>query len=83
MVAIIYVVMGTTGEYSDREEWPVRAYFSKHLAEDCINGLNKTAKKLAAMKGEYYAQTGYFLYDVPLGDGDGQTVTGDSTQSGA
>ena len=23
---LVYLVVGTTGEYSDREEWPVRAY---------------------------------------------------------
>jgi len=29
----IYIVMGTTGEYSDQMTWPVAAYFDKKLAE--------------------------------------------------
>jgi hypothetical protein len=35
----IYIVMGTTGEYSDRNEWLVRAYFSKIKAEALVETL--------------------------------------------
>jgi hypothetical protein len=31
--AFVYVVMGTTGEYSDRSEWPVLAHLKKPDAE--------------------------------------------------
>src|SRR3990167_11101440 len=33
MTTKIYVVMGTTGEYSDRTEWAVCAYAHKSMAE--------------------------------------------------
>lgn len=29
----VYVVMGETGEYSDRSEWPVVAYFDEPAAQ--------------------------------------------------
>jgi len=29
----IYLVVGTTGEYSDRSDWPVRAYLSEDNAK--------------------------------------------------
>jgi hypothetical protein len=29
----IWVVMGTTGEYSDRSEWPVKAFRDQEVAE--------------------------------------------------
>lgn len=29
----VYVVMGGTGEYSDRREWPVAAYLDKAMAD--------------------------------------------------
>jgi hypothetical protein len=37
---MIYVVMGTTGEYSDRVEWPVKAFQSEEKAEKFINHLS-------------------------------------------
>ena len=30
---MLYVVMGTTGEYSDRSEWPVRSFLSLDKAQ--------------------------------------------------
>jgi len=32
----IYVVMGTTGEYSDREEWPVCAFYDEEKAKERV-----------------------------------------------
>lgn len=32
----VYVVMGSTGEYSDRREWAVRAFLSKDDAERLV-----------------------------------------------
>ena len=39
----IYIVMGTTGEYSDRIEWPVVAYKDKKLAENHVHNATQTA----------------------------------------
>ncbi|TXH59003.1 MAG: hypothetical protein E6Q97_00910 [Desulfurellales bacterium] len=36
MTRKIYVVIGETGEYSDREEWTVRAFTSEKRAKDFI-----------------------------------------------
>lgn len=37
----IFIVIGTTGEYSDRSEWPARAFLDKEkaqkFAEECQN----------------------------------------------
>lgn len=34
----LYVVMGETGEYSDRSEWPIRAFVDKAKAETFVRG---------------------------------------------
>ena len=50
----IYVVMGTTGEYSDRSEWPVVAFHTEKAA-------NKRVKELAdwaITKGVHTSQGG-------------------------
>lgn len=36
MTQTLHVVMGTTGEYSDRREWPVRAFLSDAQAEEFV-----------------------------------------------
>ena len=35
----IYVVEGSTGEYSDRSEWPVRAFTSEEKAKKFVEAL--------------------------------------------
>jgi|ERR1700735_1284540 len=35
-MASIFVVMGSSGEYSDRSEWPVYYFTEKYLAEEFI-----------------------------------------------
>ena len=50
----LWVVMGGTGEYSDRREWPVRAYMHKAAAEAEIVKLDAQAKEIWAAKGENY-----------------------------
>lgn len=40
----IYVVMGGTGEYSDREEWPVKAFIEKKDAEQLVVDATKVSK---------------------------------------
>ena len=37
----IYVVVGTTGEYSDRIEWPVIAYHSEVEAEEHVKAASR------------------------------------------
>jgi hypothetical protein len=37
---IVYIVKGNTGEYGDREDWVVRAFFNKETADDLKGGLN-------------------------------------------
>ena len=44
----IYVVMGTTGEYSDRSEWPVIAFVSEEAAKERIEKATHRAKELEA-----------------------------------
>lgn len=42
----IYVVMGTTGEYSDRSEWPVIAYFDEEKAKQHVTLARQEAKRI-------------------------------------
>lgn len=44
----LWVVMGGTGEYSDRCEWPVRAYRDKSRAELEVSRLSEEAKAFEA-----------------------------------
>lgn len=41
----IYVLMGSTGEYSDRDEWPVRAYRSQDAAERVAKQYSDVARE--------------------------------------
>lgn len=43
---MIYVVIGMTGEYSDRTEWMVRAYTNKEAAQAVVVEYTKKAKEL-------------------------------------
>jgi hypothetical protein len=43
----VYVVMGSTGEYSDRTEWPVKAFMSEDAAKDLVLRADRRAKELA------------------------------------
>jgi hypothetical protein len=43
----IHVVMGSTGEYSDRSEWPVRAFASEEKAKELVASADRAAKELA------------------------------------
>lgn len=40
----IYVVQGSTGEYSDRNEWPVRAFKSEAKAKAMVVSLEEAAR---------------------------------------
>ena len=42
----IYVVMGSTGEYSDRTEWPVHAFEDKERAEELVAKAQEEANRI-------------------------------------
>lgn len=48
----IYVVMGTTGEYSDRSEWPVLAFVDEEAAKRHVENASRRAKELEATAPE-------------------------------
>jgi hypothetical protein len=63
----IYVVMGTTGEYSDRTEWPVVAFCQKDTAEKLIEQATKRAKEIEATREErYYVERGCNEFDPDM-----------------
>lgn len=78
----IWVVMGTTGEYSDRREWPVRAFKRKKEAEELITAATQKAHEIFVVGPRYrwktddnpfdphmemdYTGTSYFYYEVEL-----------------
>ena len=47
----VYLVMGTTGEYSDRTEWPVKAYLDKGKAEQHVEQASKKAAEIDVTRG--------------------------------
>ena len=53
----VYVVMGTTGEYSDRSEWSVAAYDDRKLADKHADEATKFAvnafKELRSKVADY------------------------------
>ena len=53
----IYVVFGSTGEYSDRTEWPVLAYSSlKNAQKHCGNAADYAREIFGKVKS---------VYDIP------------------
>jgi hypothetical protein len=46
----IYVVMGETGEYSNRGEWPVLAFFDEAEAKERVIAASRRAKEIEARK---------------------------------
>jgi hypothetical protein len=49
----IYIVQGTTGEYSDRTDWIVCAYISRELAEERASKAMRRATELKRTEWEY------------------------------
>lgn len=45
---MLYVVMGSTGEYSDHHEWMVRAFKSKEKAKDWVVKCSDKYKEVLA-----------------------------------
>jgi hypothetical protein len=50
----IYVVMGSTGEYSDRDEWPVLAYTNERAAQNHVAKATERADELYSKYHDYY-----------------------------
>lgn len=46
---MLHIVMGTTGEYSDRSEWPVVAYHDETLAMEHVRLATRRAKEIFAV----------------------------------
>ena len=44
----VYVVVGSTGEYSDRSEWYVAAYFDEELAKEHVMLADEKGRELFA-----------------------------------
>jgi len=61
----IYTVMGTTGEYSDRCEWPVVSYTNENLAKEHVIKAEKRAKEWEATRKSTFDEPplGWSKYD--------------------
>ena len=53
----IYVVMGITGEYSDREEWPVCAFYDERKAKERVILASAKAKEIFAVDRYWEEET--------------------------
>jgi len=64
----IYVVIGTTGEYGDRQEWLVGAYRSEILAQRCVNMATQEAKAWEATREGQFDDPpeGYSIWDPKM-----------------
>lgn len=55
----VYIVFGTTGEYSDRSEWPVKAYLDEVRAQEHVEAASADAREfMATSHGEHYSVWG-------------------------
>jgi hypothetical protein len=50
----IFVVFGTTGEYSDRSEWLVKAYKKEKLAQEHVTNAEMRAKEIQCVRPNEY-----------------------------
>lgn len=50
----IYIVEGSTGEYSDRRNWNVIAYTNKQEAEDHAFNATKRAKEIFPFREDFW-----------------------------
>ncbi len=51
----VFVVMGTTGEYSERNEWAVMAYLDEAAAQEHVVNADRRAKELFATRQDLYS----------------------------
>jgi hypothetical protein len=52
----VYVVIGSTGEYSDRDEWPVCAYLDEDLAKAHVVRAGERAAEIHATRPSRYEE---------------------------
>ena len=63
----IYVVMGSTGEYSDRTEWAVIAYHDETAAQEHVVNAERRAKEIYATRENHYrAEKGINEFDTDM-----------------
>ena len=51
----VFVVIGTTGEYSDRNEWAVMAYLDESAAQEHVVNADRRAKEIFATRADRYS----------------------------
>lgn len=49
----IWIVQGSTGEYSDHKEWPVKAFRDKGKAQRLVIEAQARCNEIATVKNEY------------------------------
>lgn len=52
----VFVVMGATGEYSDRYEWPVRAFLDEGKAQALVAAADEDARAWLARSADHWQQ---------------------------
>ena len=63
----VYVVMGSTGEYSDRSEWPVVAFMDEEKAKQRVIDAERKAKELeVTRKDRYRIEKGANEFDAEM-----------------
>jgi hypothetical protein len=61
---IIYVVFGTTGEYSDRREWTVKAFSEEKKAKKLVKDATRRANEFDSDMQTDYTGTRYYYEQV-------------------
>jgi hypothetical protein len=62
---MIYIVQGTSGEYSDRTEWVVCAWSNEEVAKDHITALTSRFRELKAQLSDSDAVEAAMRVDDP------------------
>lgn len=55
----IYAVVGVTGEWSDRREWPVAAYTDELSAQAHVEAATRRANEIFVATGDYGPRDGH------------------------
>lgn len=68
----VYVVIGQVGEYSDREEWAIKAFTSKQAAQDFITKFDEFMRIEIINANKFCEENDcdiydLFAYDIPPG----------------
>lgn len=51
----VYIVMGSTGEYSDHQEWLVAAYFDKEKGKEHVEKAGARAREIERQRESRYS----------------------------